>query len=304
MITLFESFNDKINLKDYLINKNENWKIPIYDFNMFGKKKPKYYSDIKYNSLMRFYLYLKLLNYTGNNSTILNYIKGLVDKDEYKIEVINKIPNNNHVFSFINKKFRLNYPSYSYDNLQDLKKLINNIDSILDDINLSKYIEMVESVSIDAKESEKVVKGVMVMLFGRYYNIKKPSVSDDLKGVDLWMINKETSEPYRVQIKNVIGNNFLLNGDTIYIKNTGIDLHKYEYWKDKKLPYDYLAFYLKKHKRICLIKSTAIFAIDRPSKREIKIKLKKWAFDYKSTFKMIDIPKKLLPKDYSKVFYK
>ena len=105
-------------------------------FEYFGEyaiKNPKYWVEIRYKSLMRFYLYMKLLKYDGDSPMILSYVKGLKDKDEKKMEIINKIPNNNHVLNMINANFNLNYPDYNYDNLQDLKKFINNNNEILSD---------------------------------------------------------------------------------------------------------------------------------------------------------------------------
>lgn len=302
MITLFENFNDNttINLEDYI----KNGKIPVFDFNKFGTENPDYFTNIRYNTLMRFYLYMKFLKYKGTNRIILNYIDGLKNKDQYRMEIINKIPNNNHILEMINQKFKLNYPNYSYDNLEDLQNFIDNYESILSDQSLVEYLEKSKSLTDKAKASEKIIRGVMVMLYGRYYNIQDVQTHEDLKGIDLWMINKETGEKSAVQIKNVsVGATFRMLGDVIYIENTGIDLHKYESWKNQRLPYDYLVFYLEESKKACIIKTSAIFAIDRPSRRRIRIKLKDWAFKYKTTFKLINVPKRLLPKDYSKIFY-
>lgn len=306
MITLFENFQNGINIRDYIKKEKGIYKIPSYDFYNFDvnnkEPKPKYYAKIKYNSLMRFYLYFKFLDYNGNNNVILNCIKGLVDKDQDIIEVINKIPNNRHVLDMVNSKFNLDYSSYSYDNLQGLKKLVDNYQVVLSDQNLIEYLKEVKTVSDSAKQSERIVKSVINMMYGRFFNIESPDVSEDLKGVDLWMIEKETGDKKAIQIKNVT-TNFNLLGYVIYIDNTGIDLHEYNPFNGDVLPYDYLAFYLPKKQQVCIIKSTAILAIDRPSARQIKIKLKRWAFEYKSTFRMIDVPKKFLPPDYSKIFY-
>jgi hypothetical protein len=304
MITLFENFNDKINIRNYIVkDKTGVYLIPNYDFLKFGETQENF-TQIRYNSLMRFFLYQKLLNYTGSNAIIKYYIQGITSKDPDKIEIINKIPNNNHILRMINDKFNLNYPSYKYNNLNDLAFFVHNYDKILSDINLEEYIKEADFLTKKSKISEKIVKGVIVMLYGNYFNIEKAKTSDDLKGVDIWMTNKENGVKQSIQVKNVSGNiNFKIVGDTIYIGNTALDLHEYKSWEKIKLPYDYLGFYIERTKQVCIIKSDAIFVIDKPAPREIKIKLKDIAFKYKSFFKVVDVPKRLLPKDYSKIFY-
>jgi hypothetical protein len=312
MITLFENFNNDIKLKDYIIQQNDIYCIPKLSFDKLGEwyiqnLNKDYYTPIKYNSLMRFYLYMKLLRYNGGNPVILKYIDGLKNKDKEKIEIINKIPNNKIVMSLINKKFNFGFPNnYNFDDLQELKKLISKIGEVLSDKNLEEYIASVSMVSEKAKISEKVVKGVIAMIYGRYYDITKAELSDDLGGVDIWMINKETGGKQSIQVKNITGNvTFKIVDDKIYINNSKLDLHKFSTSDERKLPYDYLGFYLEYQKQVCIVKANAIFTIDNPTENTIIIKLKNWAMEekfYKFALKLVDIPPKLLPKDFSKIF--
>ena len=311
MITLFENFSNAINIKNYIKQEDGIFKIPIFKFEYFDEyflKNPKYWTPIKYNSLMRFYLYVKLLKYDGDSPTILMYIKALKEKDEKKIEIINKIPNNNHVLNMINKNFKLNYPNYSYDNLQDLKKFISNSEKILNDDNLKAYIDIVYEVSKAALKSERIVKGVVTMLFGEHSEIMYAKSDDDKSGVDLWKIDKKTGIRQSIQVKNITGNvKFEIVGDTINIDNTAIDLHDYNSFSDPHLPYDYIVFYLEKDKKVCVIKSTVINKIIKNSnKRTIKITLSKWAMkeeNYNKVVKLINVPQKFLGKDISQIFY-
>lgn len=313
MIATFDNFDKEFKLNDFIDNQDGVFKIPNFDFSRFDEYfvknlKPQYFKPIQYNSLMRFYLYMKLLRYKGTNSIILDYVNGLKNKDLRKIEIINKIPNNKVVMGTINRKFNLGYPDdYKFNDLQELKKLIYDIGNILSDKNLVEYIGVVSEVSEKAKNSEKIVKGVIAMMYGRYYDILKAELSADLGGVDVWMINKETGVRQSIQIKNITGKvTFNVVDDKIYINNTSLDLHEYATWDESKLPYDYIGFYLEHEKKVCVLKSTAIFTIDKPTNRTIVIKLKNWAMEeqfHKFVLKLVDIPKKLLPKDISKIFY-
>lgn len=310
MITLFESFKNKINLKDYIKQEDGVFKIPNVKFEKFGEyfvNNPLFYTQIKYNSLMRFFLYMKLLRYNGDSPIIKLYIEGLKSKDSKKVEIINKIPNNRHVFSMINENFKLDYPNYNYDNLQDLKKFIYQWEEILNDKYLVEYIEMVRQVSMKASMSEKIVKGVLTMLYSKFAEIVYAKIAEDLKGMDLWKIDKKTGSRQSIQVKNITGNvRFNIKEDIIYIDGTDLDLHNY-YYKTDKLPYDYLCFYLEKDKKICIIKSTAIFSIKKiTEKKTIIIKLRSWAMEpdwNKRVFKLVDVPKKFIGKDVSNIFY-
>ena len=321
MITLFEKFNNKFKLSNYIYQ--DKWELESGETgitftipNVFFERFDEYFIDdkhlntdyfipIQYNSLMRLFIYVKLLRYNGDNPETLEYVNGLKNKDKDAIEIIGKIPNNNGVFNFINKKFNFGFPDYEYDNVTELKKLILNIDEVLSDKNLEEYIKSVKVVSDKAKVSEKIVKGVIAMMYGRYYDILHAKTSDDKKGVDVWMINKDTGVKQAIQVKNITGNvTFNVVDDKIYINNTNLDLHEFATWDKTKLPFDYLGFYLEYEKKVCIIKSNAIFTIEKPQKRNILIKLKNWALEprFSNVFKMVNIPPKLLPKDYSKIF--
>jgi hypothetical protein len=310
MITLFENFENPIKITDYIKKEDDIFKIPNFKFEYFGEgflKNPKYYTQIKYNSLVRFFLYVKLLRYKGNSPIILSYVRGLKEKDAKKIEIINKIPNNNHVLNMINGIFKFGYPNYSYDNLVDLKKLILNWEQVFSDRNLLEYISMIYELSTSASKSEKIVKGVLTMLYSKYYELTYAKLEEDLKGMDLWRISKKTGERDSIQVKNIKGKvKFSIKEDIIWINNTSLDLHDFQCWKSK-LPYDYLVFYLEEEKKICVIKGSAIFSIDRNTEKKfIKIKLKNWAMTeqfHNKVVKLIDVPKKFIGKDVSQIFY-
>jgi hypothetical protein len=308
MITLFEDFNNDIDIDDFIyVDENDVTKIPSFSFKNFSEWFVKnlntdYFVPMQYNSLMRFYLYIKLLRYKGNDTVILKYIKGLKDKDLSKSEIIRKIPNNKIVLNTINTKFGLNIPNYEYDKEEVLQNFIDNIGDILSDENLKEYINIVSGVTEKSKESEKVVKGVIAMIYGKWYDILKAEESEDLDGVDVWMINKESGSRQSIQVKNITGNVTLkVQGDYIYINNSSLDLKDYNAWNKDELHYDYLGFYLENDKKVCLIKAWCIYRIEDDG-RTIRIKLKNGTTDNKYDFKMIDIPPKLLPKDYSKIF--
>ena len=316
MITLFENFTNEFKLSNYIYQ--DKWEedgktgvtfyIPNVSFENLNEYfldtrnlNLDYFTQIKYNSLMRLFLYVKMLRYKGDNPEILKYSKGVKNKDPESVEIIGKIPNNNGVLKIINQKFNFGFPSYNYDNVTDLKKMIVTIDDVLSDKNLEEYIKSVKEVSDKAKISEKIVKGVVAMLYGRYYDILKAESSEDKKGVDVWMINKENGVRQSIQVKNITGNvSFDIKGDFIYINNSLLDLHNYSSWVED-LPYDHLGFYLENDKKVCIIKAWSIYKIEVQG-RTIRIQLKKGAMDNKYDFKMIDIPAKLLPKDYSKIF--
>ncbi len=317
MITLFENFTNYFKLSNYIYQDKweENGKtgvtfyIPNVSFENLDeyflnvkKLNLDYFTQIKYNSLIRLFLYAKLLRYKGDNPEILKYANGVKNKDPEAVEIIGKIPNNNGVLKIINQKFNFGFPNYEYDNVTDLKKMIVSIDEVLSDKNLEEYIKSVKEVSEKAKISEKVVKGVVAMLYGRYYDILKAESSEDKRGVDVWMINKENGVRQSIQVKNITGNvTFEVKGDFIYINNSLLDLHNYSAWFDDSLPYDYLGFYLEYEKKVCIIKAWSIYKIEKEGKA-IRIQLKRGTMDNKYDFKMIDIPAKLLPKDYSKIF--
>lgn len=312
MITLFESFSNKINIAQYITKSGDTFTIPSLGFDRFGEWyiqniNTQYNRPIQYDTLMRFYLYMKLLRYNGDDPIIKSYVDGLKNNDPKKFEIINKIPNNNVVMGTINKKFNFNYPKHNYDNLQDLKKLIEKNAEVLSDANLKEYIDIVSDLSSKAERSERIVKGMLNMLFGKYYEITHADLSDDLKGMDLWKINKDTGVRQSIQVKNITGNvTFKQKDKIIYINNTSLDLHNFNSFRDK-LPYEYLCFYLEYEKKMCIIKSTAIHAINIHGKT-IKITLKDWAVDPESKYskygiRYMDIPVKFLGKDVTKIFY-
>jgi hypothetical protein len=318
MITLFEQFTNKINIKDYIIEEGGIYKIPSVDYKYFSEwnlnrevEKPQFYKEVTYSYLMRLCLYLKFLRYNGNNIKLLDYIRCLINKDPKKQEIINKIPNNNTIFNAINKKFNLNYTNYKYNNWEDLQKFINNCDEILNDTDLEKYIQTAEKLSAGAEISEKIVKAVLNMLFSSYYEIISAEMSEDLKGIDIWRVSKKDGKKEIIQVKNIPGKLTMLNsGSTIFINNTNIDLHNYVKTQNSKLPYDFLGFYSEQEQTICLIRCNAIYSIDKKEKY-IKIQLSNWAFKkylegdlmYKNILKIINVPKKFLPKNTKDVFY-
>jgi hypothetical protein len=317
MIKLYETFigGNKVNLKDYIKKIDDVFKIPKVNFEFFGEnylnneiKNTQYYIQIKYNSLMRFFIYMKLLRYDGDSPIIKSYVEGLKNKIKTKVEIINKIPNNNSVLAMINHNFGLGYPNYSYDNLQDLKKLIFQQEAILSDRNLIEYIDMIYENSKAASKIEKIVKGVINMLYSKYYEVTYAKLSEDLKGMDLWKISKKTGVRQSLQVKNITGNvKFVVKDDMIYINNTNLDLHKYESWKDPRLAYDYLIFYLEKDKKICVLNAKAILKIDKiVEKRTISIKLKNWAMEpdvNKNILRFVEVPQKFIGQDVSQIFY-
>lgn len=313
MITLFENFNNKIKISDYITNDDGVFKIPNFDFNKFSlwfveNINPKYNRQIKYNTLMRFYIYMILLNYKGDNPILLDYKKGLIDKDPKKIEIINKLPNNKIVMKHIVDEFDLGYPiDYNYDNLQNLKKFILNYDKILSEDNLVKYIGIISGVTKTSKKSERVFRGILKMFFGRHYEVTEPNDAEDMMGIDIWMINRETGDRRGVQVKNVAPtSNFSVEEDETLVKieNTSLDIHTYRKGRSD-IPYDYLCLFIESTKKACLIKSTAIMSIQKYG-NNYRIKLYDWSKDPKfhfAVFKYIDVPPKFLPKDVSKIFY-
>ena len=311
MITLFENFNEDIKLRNYIIKKEGAFLMPNLSFKHFSEyyfKHPLRWVPVQYNNIVRFFVYVKLLRYNGSNPIILDYIKGIKERNDKKTEIINKIPNNHKVMKLMSDKFNLDFPiDYNFSDLNQLAKLVNNYKEIFSDENLVEYIRKVEGVTKISDVAEKIVKGMLIHLYGRKFEIIKAGESDDLKDIDFWKIDKGTGDRQALQVKNISGNvQFSLEGDTIYIRNTDLDLHTYITNKDT-LNYDYLVFYLEKDKKVCIIKATAIFSIFTFLKtRTIRIKLKKWAIDPEwrdKVIRFVDIPAKFLPKDYDKIFY-
>jgi hypothetical protein len=310
MITLFEDFNNDIDdIRKYL-RRTRNGKIliPSVSYDILDEERilnPEDKKYAKYNSLMRFLVYYKLLTYDGNNPTILKYIAGIKSGDLEKIEIINKLGNNHHVMDIINKKFNFNITDYKYDDETGLLKILNNWKQILGDFNFIEYLGIVSHLSEKAKISEKIVKGVVNMLYGKYYEIKKAELADDLRGVDIWLIGKKTGVRKSMQVKNIPGSLNIVN-DNIYINNTRIDLHDYVKSFKTPPPYDYLGFYSERDKQVCIINSSVIYAIEvDTTQKAIHIKITKWGMEpdhYSSVVKIIDVPAKFLPKDYSKIF--
>jgi hypothetical protein len=317
MITLFENFGiDKIDITKYMKLKDGVMKLPSLGFENFSERdfnravwnlnnSPRGGTPFRYASIMRFYLYLKLLRYNGNSPVILKYIEGLKRSD---FEIINKIPNNNTVLDAINANFGLNYPDYDYNNFEDLQKFIEKWEIILSDRYLLEYTTIIYEISKNAHKSEKIVKGVMTMLYSRYFEIVYAKLSEDLQGMDLWKIKKTNGARQSIQVKNITGGaNLNIKEDCIWINNSNLDLHNYECWVTKKLPYDYIAFYVQRLEKIYIIKSTAIYTIDKnKDKGYIKIKLKNWAMTdefHSKIFKEINVPKRFIEKDVSKIFY-
>jgi hypothetical protein len=301
MIILFEDFDNKIDISKYIVYEGDVPKIPSIYFNKLDDQylKSSRLIDIKYNSLVRLYLYLKLLNYKGNNPLIISYIKGIKNKDLKKIEIIRKIPNNNTVFNFINKKFNLNYPNYNYDNINDLQKLINNFEKIFSDNNLIEYIRIVYELSKEASKAENIVTFTLLNFFGRNYEIVHSEEADDLRGLDLLLTNTINGKKESVQVKHVSSHSrFNLKGNTIFINNTNIDLHNYEFKKSPPLHYDYLAFYVENEKNIYIMRTNTIFSISRyENEKTISVKLM-----YDILPKVLEVKEKHAG-DVKKIFY-
>jgi hypothetical protein len=313
MITLFENFNGTIHISKHIINDNGTFKIPSVNFstldinslNINNPHKRPYMTKIRYNSLIWFYLYVKLLTYKGDNEIVLEYIDAIHNKDESKIEILTKFGNNNKVRNIINNKFKTKFTSHDFDDLQELKKLIHNHAQIFSDSNFELYVNTIKSVSNASKKGEKIVKGLLNVLYGRTYDIRPANRYEDIRGVDIVKKNKKTGVEQSVQVKNINGNvTFNIIEDKIHISNTDLDINNYISTKSK-LPYDYVAFYLEKDKQVCILKSSAIFYIHKEGKN-IVIKLHDWVLDskfYSEILKVVDIPPKLLEKDNSKIFY-
>lgn len=311
MIKLFENFNEDIKLRSYIVKKGDELLMPSLSFKHFSEyyfTHPIRWAPLQYNYMVRFYVYVKLLRYDGNNPIILDYIKGLKEKDAKKTEIINKIPNNHKVMKYMVSKFDLDFPlDYNFSDLNKLAKLVNNYKEIFSDENLVVYINKVKGVTEKSDIAEKIVKGMLIHLYGKKFEIIKAAEADDLRDIDFWKIDKETRKKQSIQVKNISGNvSFSIENDTIYVRNTDLDLHTYVANKDT-LNYDYLIFYLEKDKKLCIIKSTAIFSVTTYLKnRTIKIKLKNWVTDpewFNKVIRVVDIAPKLLPKNTDQIFY-
>jgi len=312
MSTELRKNNWDINISNFIIKDGFIFKIPKLDFYHFSEwyfntQKKEYYIQIKYNSLMRFYLYHKFLKYDGDDEDILEYQAALKNGDDKKITIINKLPNNNIVMKLIVDKFDLDIPiRNSYSDVKKLKKFIENYKEIFSDENLVYYISKVEGSSKRSKHSEKVVKGLLNLLYGKRNIVTNPTSNEDISGIDSWLLNKESGDRKPIQVKDISESSKLVIEDNIVtINNSSIDLHNYRINHNAELPYDYLVFFIEKEKKACIIKSTAIFSINRYNK-QIKIKINDWAMDSKFkdfVFRYVDIPKKLLPPDTSNIWY-
>lgn len=310
MITLFENYIN--NIKTYIIDN----KIPSVQFRLLGWSKQldsPILKPLTYENVMRFCTYYFLINYRGNNPIINSYIKGLKNKNQESIEIINKFGRNRKILNHIKRDIlpEFSCTDYTCSDISNLNLFIDNYNKIFIEKNFLEFLKKVSKVTEESKKSESIAKNFLSNLFYKSSTLENADDVDDRKGIDLWKIDRETGRKESIQVKNIEGGKTTLkifNDNVIYINNSDIDLPIYDATQDSSLHFDYLALYVAYERKLYLIKSRAILKIENiinkeTRSRSIKITIGRFALDKKYLFNVYDIGPKYTGKDTSRVFY-
>ena len=247
-------------------------------------------ATLNYSSLMRFFWYIWILNYKGDNlevKEIINTIKDKSDIDNSKyVKILDMIGNNKTVLGMYNRELGLGIRYNKDDNLKTLTNIDFRKNDIFTDDYFIRIFEIIGYLSSEAEKSEKAVKLFLEDLW-KDFDISSTDEKADKEGVDLWKINKKSGERVKIQVKNLSKYvTYQKKGYIIEINNTSLDIRNYS--KGDKEKYEYLIFYDKYNRYIHIIEMKTIKQIKTSTKlKNIKIHLNEFETNYKLIDKYI-----------------
>lgn len=297
ILKLYEEFKKSpanIVNKSYIEYKYGKYYIRSIDFKKISieefRKTINDRATLNYSSLMRFFWYIWILNYKGDNlevKEIINTIKDKSDIDNSKyVKILDMIGNNKTVLGMYNRELGLGIRYNKDDNLKTLTNIDFRKNDIFTDDYFIRIFEIIGYLSSEAEKSEKAVKLFLEDLW-KDFDISSTDEKADKEGVDLWKINKKSGERVKIQVKNLSKYvTYQKKGYIIEINNTSLDIRNYS--KGDKEKYEYLIFYDKYNRYIHIIEMKTIKQIKTSTKlKNIKIHLNEFETNYKLIDKYI-----------------
>lgn len=304
---LFENFERNILDEPYVREYKGKYYIPRIDWECFSfncLKKFKKNTLLMYSTLMRFYLYVWLLKYNGDDEYVL-FIKDVLSTKNHAnydlyVRIVDQIASNYNYLRTLNRNFGLNVSHVKSQDIESLSKLSNLRYKIFTPIAFRNMTTRILNTTLKGDESEnktlvflnKIWSGIYKVKNNRGETSKKEQTLQDKKGTDLWRLKIDTGDWDRLQVKYKEKHvNINVNNNIITIEPTGLQLHNYKSGKDK-LNYDHLLIYDKYEQKLYKIHGKAIDEIIRNDRfNKITIILKNWDPKY-GALKIYNLPKK------------
>jgi hypothetical protein len=285
--------------KPYVTTKNGKHYLPNVAFECFSSeclKNSKKLAYLNYASLIRFYLYVWLLKYDGDDAWV-NYVKDTLNDPSsmsyHRIcRILNQMGTNNIIMNFFNRQNNLNLKTTYDKDITILTKMDEKKNNIFTDMNFREVTSIIGKLTDNATNSEDSVRFFLKKVWAKYFKIEKPTDDEDIKGIDLWRINKSTGDRERLQVKNMSKiTEVKIVDNMITITPSNIALNNYIFYSDT-LKYDYLILYNKFKEKVHIINGKAISEIKK-NHTKIIIIMKEWDPKYKA-IREYDLPKKFL----------
>jgi hypothetical protein len=226
-LKIFEEYKNKLTEYDTCLVTG---KIPDVDFEDFHLGIPtKKLTKLTYFTFIRYYLFMRLLNFKGGDYYLKNII-GIVSSNKkeedkgyaeysYYCEILNKIGNNETVRKNTNNTFFVeNFIKTNYDNnIKRLSELYKKRNVIFGNYNLHEIVQTLENCTKVGKKAEIAVKKFLDNSWGDSYIFLSGSTrNEDQSGIDLKMINRKSNRQSILQVKYISQYLKLTIEDTLY----------------------------------------------------------------------------------------
>lgn len=255
----------------------------------------KKYIDLKYNTLVRYLLFVWLYKYNGENE-ILVKLKDIYMNKQYKkydsfTRPFTQIPTN---YTILNKYFKpvIGQTTTDSDNSLILATLLFKKDKLFTEENIITWYNIIDNITkVSDKSEEKTIK--FIKDNNLYEDAELAEGIDDKLGIDIWAYKDGNKIPIQVKQPSndtdidmywsktevLSFNNFRTNLDEkpkyiIVIKNTNLDLGKYFVGTDGQLHWKVLFLWDNKRKKVYQINSHNIVSINKDNDDNVWINMR------------------------------
>jgi hypothetical protein len=252
--------------------------VKYFDFpNSLIKLNKRTFTELKYQTLMRYLLFGWLYKYNGTNETLLEIKNQFTNKnmsDEFT-RLFTQIPTN---FTIMNKFVRPLIGNCSIDSkdYNILNILFNKRNIIFTEKNVIEWYSIVNALTNRSNLSEQKTVD-FIKKQGIYKDAYLATGKEDKSGIDIWLVNDkgekipaQVKEPSKdAQINLHWGKPYTTkNGKTIkdyfiVIEDTSLELKDYYKFEDGNLIWKFLFLWDNKNNLLYQINSSAIVRIKK-----------------------------------------
>lgn len=315
MKTKFNEFlneNDSMSGRDFLLSqsfiiedqKTKELKVVAVGYRNFPEsiinKFKRTYVPLTYESLVRFFLFVWLFKYKGDNE-ILNNIKLEMSKTTKSdfFRPFSQIPTN---FTVMRNNFNsiIGSAAIKSTDVNILSKLIQNKDILFTEENIIKWYNTINGLTNRANKGEE--RTIKFIIDNKLFTSARPAQPwEDKQGIDI-VANKGADE-ITIQVKEPAQNTDIKmyrskreNNDKfpyiILIKNTNLEIHKYFKGTDGALPWKFLFLWDHKKGKLYSINSHSITSINKAENNNLFISMDLTDEWLPKMIKTYNIPKK------------